>query len=109
VLVLVLAAAGTGVAVVALTRPGDFAAPAGPASPPSPEEITSLEPSPPSSRSSGPDQPEATATRCPDLTRHVGLDVLTLNTHGAQVPDGYDLDQVERLIRRPDVGVALLQ
>ena len=113
VLVVVLAAAGTGVAMVALNRPGGSAAPSGPASTPtapSPSDVTPLEPSPPpTSGPSSPDQPEATASACPDLSRQVGLRVLTLNTHGAQAPDGYDLDQVARFVRRADVDVALLQ
>ncbi len=114
VLVLALATAGAGVAAIALTPADDPASAPAPPEPslsaPSPP-VTPLEPSPAPtrSRSGPPAPPDATATTCPDLTERVGLTVLTLNTHGAQGADGFDIDRVARLVRRADVDVALLQ
>jgi endonuclease/exonuclease/phosphatase family metal-dependent hydrolase len=108
VLVVVLVAAGSGVAAVTLSRSTESAAPAEPAS----ADVTPSEPSPPRPSRSGPASPappEATAHSCRDLTQQVGLRVLTLNTHGAQGHDGFDLDRVAAYIRRADVDVALLQ
>lgn len=120
VLVLALATAGAGVAAIALTRTDDpSAAPPEPSSAPPepprtapPPSVTPLEPTAPGptrTRSGSPPLPDATATTCPDLTERVGLTVLTLNTHGAQGSDGFDIDRVARLVRSADVDVALLQ
>jgi len=126
VLVVVLATAGAGVAVIATRGPAQVSGPADEPSrslsvPPLPA-VTPLEPSPapssapssaqPSRTPSGPGAPAppaATASTCPDLTEQVGLRVLTLNTHGAQGPGGFDLDRVASLIRGSGVDVALLQ
>ena len=120
VLVLALATAGAGVAAIALTRTDDpSSAPPEPSSAPRepsptapPPSVTPLEPTAPAptrTRSGSPAPPDATATTCPDLTERVGLTVLTLNTHGAQGSDGFDIDRVARLVRSADVDVALLQ
>ena len=122
VLVVVLVTAVAGVAVIATRGPARVSAPTGEPSrslsvPPLPA-LTPLEPSPAlspaetsrtPSGTGAPAPPAATATTCPDLTRRVALRVLTLNTHGAQGPGGFDLDRVARLIRRSGVDVALLQ
>jgi endonuclease/exonuclease/phosphatase family metal-dependent hydrolase len=43
------------------------------------------------------------------VTEQVGLTVVTLNTHGGQGPDGFDIDRLASLLRTADVDVALLQ
>ena len=114
VLVVALVAAGSGVAVVALSRTEGGAAPAEPG--PSRSTATTpgdaaTEPSrpSPSHRSAEPAPPEVTATACPEVTEQVRLRVLTLNTHGAQAYGGFDLDRLASFIQAADVDVALLQ
>ncbi len=114
VLVVVLVAAGSGVAVVALTDTDGGAAPAAhePSRPAaSTPGDTATEPSRPSRnrRPADPARPEATATACPEVTERVGLRVLTLNTHGAQAYGGFDLDRLASFIDAAGVDVALLQ
>jgi endonuclease/exonuclease/phosphatase family metal-dependent hydrolase len=114
VLVVVLVAAASGVAVVALSRTGSGASPAAPAptrSAPTTSGNPATEPSrpSPSRRPNGPTLPEATATACTEVTEEVRLRVLTLNTHGAQAYGGFDLDRLTTFIRAADVDVALLQ
>ncbi len=115
VLVAVLGAAGVGVAAISLTGSDETAAPPEPATSaaPSSPDVTPLEPSAPAATRPGSGSsskpPRATASSCPDLTREVPLRVLTLNTHGAQSPRGFDIDRVAALIRSARVDVALLQ
>ncbi len=112
-LVVVLVAAGSGVALVALTRPdAEVGSPTGTATSSAPVPAVTPEPSPPRpspSRTDPSGQPEATATPCQAPTERVALRVLTLNTHGAQGRGGFDLDRLASFLRAADVDVALLQ
>lgn len=119
VVVLVLATAGVGIAVIG-TRPGQDApaqgTPLPSLTPPPPPGVSPVEPAPtapsPTRRPSSdpePTPPTATASACPQLTEQVPLRVMTLNIHFGIGPDGFDISRIARFISSQRVDVVLLQ
>ncbi|HYH33557.1 MAG TPA: endonuclease/exonuclease/phosphatase family protein [Nocardioides sp.] len=117
-LVVVLASAGAGIAVVGTQDTATDVAPPSaeptPApSPPPPPGASPLEPVSPTpseeSTSRTPAPPSVTASACPALTEEVVLRVLTLNVHSGYGPGGFDVGRIADLVERWRVDVALLQ